>query len=98
MILVVADTGPINYLIQIGCIDLLPRLVQKVVIPSSVHAELLHEGAPEAVRTWASSAPPWVEIHSAGRLIEARDISYADREAISLAMELSAPLLLMDDQ
>ena len=33
MILIVADTGPINYLIQIGHIELLARLVQKTVLP-----------------------------------------------------------------
>jgi predicted nucleic acid-binding protein len=98
MTLVVADTGPINYLVQIGCVGVLPRVVEKVVIPSSVRVELLHEAAPDAVRAWAASAPSWVEFRAATLLIEARDISYADREAISLAQELRAPLLLMDDQ
>jgi len=35
MILIVADTGPINYLIQIGEIEILPRIVEKVILPSS---------------------------------------------------------------
>src|SRR5438067_783629 len=42
--------------------------------------------------------PSGVEIRSAKRLIEARDISATDREAIALAKELNASLLLMDDQ
>lgn len=38
MSLIVADTGPINYLIQIGHIDLLSRLVGKTVIPFAAAA------------------------------------------------------------
>jgi len=39
MILIVADTGPINYLIQIGCVDTLSQLVKTVVLPASVLRE-----------------------------------------------------------
>ena len=97
MILIVADTGPINYLIQIGQIDLLAQLVEKTVLPSSVQTELLHDAAPFAVRTWAANPPAWVEIRAAKQTIEAKDISDADREAIALARELNASVLLMDD-
>ena len=97
MILIVADTGPINYLIQIGQIELLAQLVEKTVLPASVQTELLHDAAPVAVRTWAANPPAWVEIRAAKQTIEAKDISDADREAIALARELSASVLLMDD-
>ena len=97
MILIVADTGPINYLIQIGHIELLAQLVEKTVLPSSVQTELLHDAAPPAVRTWAANPPAWVEIRAAKQTIEAKDISDADREAIALARELNASVLLMDD-
>jgi predicted nucleic acid-binding protein len=33
MILVVADTGPINYLVQIGAIDVLGKLFDEVAVP-----------------------------------------------------------------
>ena len=97
MILIVADTGPINYLIQIGQIELLAQLVEKTVLPASVQTELLHDAAPVAVRTWAANPPAWVEIRAAKQTIEAKDISDADREAIALARELNASVLLMDD-
>jgi len=97
MTLIVADTGPINYLIQIGHIELLAQLVEKTVLPTSVQEELLHKRAPAAVRTWAGRPPVWVEIRRADHIIEAKDISLTDREAISLAKELNALLLLMDD-
>ena len=40
MRLIIADTGPINYLVLIGNIDLLPVLFDKVILPSAVQAEL----------------------------------------------------------
>ena len=98
MILIVADTGPVNYLIQIGCIALLARLAEKTVLPASVHAELLHRAAPDAVRAWAAAPPAWVEIRAATQRIEAKDVSAADREAIALAKELGTAILLMDDR
>jgi predicted nucleic acid-binding protein len=38
--LVIADTGPVNYLIPIGHIDLLPRMFERVVLPAAVRDEL----------------------------------------------------------
>jgi predicted nucleic acid-binding protein len=86
MILIVADTGPINYLIQIGYIELLAALADTTVLPTSVAAELLHPGAPEAVRSWAAAPPGWVQIGPATELVNAEDLSLADREAIALAI------------
>ena len=98
MILIVADTGPVNYLVQIGCIGLLAQLAEKTVLPASVQAELVHRCAPDAVRAWATALPAWVEVREATQLVEAKDISPADREAIALAKELGAAVLLMDDR
>ncbi len=47
--LVIADTSPLNYLVIIGCIDVLPKLHHKVLIPSAVRRELLSASAPLAV-------------------------------------------------
>jgi predicted nucleic acid-binding protein len=38
--LVVADTGPIHYLVLIGHIDLIPALFETVYVPSDVQTEL----------------------------------------------------------
>jgi predicted nucleic acid-binding protein len=98
MILIVADTGPINYLIQIGCVNVLSVLVKTVVLPASVHRELQSEGASTEVRRWAENLPVWIEIKATTSLIPGhQELSLADREAISLARELQA-LLLMDDR
>lgn len=79
-------------------IDLLPQLADKTVLPPAILAELLHPAAPPVVRAWAATPPAWVEVRSALQLIEAADISAADREAITLARELGASVLLMDDR
>jgi predicted nucleic acid-binding protein len=42
MLLVVADTSPIFYLLSIDHIDLLQRLFGKVIVPDAVHTELCH--------------------------------------------------------
>jgi predicted nucleic acid-binding protein len=38
--IVIADTSPINYLLLIDQIDLLPRLFQQIVIPDVVRDEM----------------------------------------------------------
>jgi predicted nucleic acid-binding protein len=98
VILIVADTGPVNYLVQIGCIEVLAQLAEKTVLPASVQAELVHRGAPDVVRAWASALPEWVEVRQATQFVEAKDLSPADREAIALAREMDAAVLLMDDR
>lgn len=98
MILIVADAGPANYLIQTGHVAVLPALADRIVLPISVRAELLHGAAPDAVRGWAAALPDWVEVLAAKESIVAPDISEADREATALARELSATLLLMDNR
>lgn len=40
MQVVIADTGPINYLVLIGNADILPILFERVILPSAVQAEL----------------------------------------------------------
>jgi len=62
MLLVVADTSPICYLVDIGHIGLLPKLFERVYIPSLVYGELRHPSAPSAVQAWASSPPSWLEV------------------------------------
>jgi predicted nucleic acid-binding protein len=62
MTVVISDTSPINYLVLIGQIDLLPALYQSVLIPDVVLSELLDEGSPTVVAAWASMLPAWAEV------------------------------------
>jgi predicted nucleic acid-binding protein len=62
--IVISDTSPINYLLQIGLIDLLHHLFNKVIIPRAVYAELQHKVAPKVVSDWTSKLPDWVEVQA----------------------------------
>jgi len=47
--IVVADTSPLNYFLQIGSETVLPALYQRVLVPSAVLDELAHPDAPTVV-------------------------------------------------
>lgn len=97
--IVVADTTPLNYLILIEEIELLPRLYEKVLIPPAVHAEMLRPKAPPAVQAWASSLPQWCEIRqlSSGTPVMMAELDPGEREAIALALDSCVEMLLIDD-
>lgn len=98
MRLVIADTGPINYLVLIEEIELLPRLFEKVILPGVVRDELM--AGPIAFRMWASGLPAWVDLMDASGPVPAtsRHLDAGEEEAIRLAVQLDADLLLMDDR
>lgn len=48
--IVVSDTSPINYLLLINQIDLLPRLYQQVIILDVVRDEMLSPDAPQVLQ------------------------------------------------
>ena len=97
--IVVSDTTPINYLIQIEQLDLIRSLFGTAFIPSAVHAELLHPGAPVQVRTWAAAIPVWVTVAEASPINDRElfTLDRGERQAIALAELLPADFLLTDD-
>jgi predicted nucleic acid-binding protein len=84
--LVIADTGPINYLLLIGSIEVLPQLFEKVILPSAVWNELSHPEAPAQVRGWIASPPGWLEIRGATGSEAASGRGVGETEAIALAL------------
>jgi predicted nucleic acid-binding protein len=96
MRLVVADTGPINYLIPIDAIGVLPKLFERIFVPVAVHAELIDAEAPEAVRAWIGQAPAWLEVRPNPEFnsgsVDERSLDEGERAAIALA-EPSALIL-----
>jgi len=102
MRVVVADTGPLNYLVQIDAIDVLPTLFGRIVVPAAVYDELAHPLAPEAVRAWVVQLPLWLEIESnpaqTSDIAVSRALDEGERAAIALAGEFGADLILMDDR
>ena len=98
--IVVADTSPLNYLIQIDCDNLLPRICGRVVVPSGVMREPGHPNAPPAVCSWFKRVPVWVELSEAPIApdVELAYLGLGEREAIQIAQEMHADLLLIDER
>ena len=94
--IVVADTTPINYLILIYQVELLPKLYDRILIPPVVLEELKHPAAPEPVRRWAAHAPLWLEVQTPKRNVRVPQLDLGESEAIALATEMNADVLLID--
>ncbi len=98
---VVSDTGPLQYLLLIDCITVLPQLFERVMIPMAVRNEMLASRTPEVLRQWILNAPDWLDIKqnpapdpnlSLARLDE------GERSVVQLALSVKASLVLMDDR
>ncbi len=91
--IVVSDTSPITSLLSVNLINLLEQMFQSVFIPEAVFNELKHEH---------DELPSFLHI---GRVIDTDRVSYLEREldkgeaeAIVLAIEKQADILLMDEK
>ncbi|EIZ84333.1 MULTISPECIES: DUF3368 domain-containing protein [Methylobacterium] len=100
MRVVVADTGPLNYLVLIGHVSVLPVLFETVFVPEAVRAELDHPETPPPVRAWIAAPPRWLDIRPSpvGPDADLQALDEGEREAILLAPTLGAELILMDDR
>ena len=98
--IVVSDTTPINHLILTGKISVLPELLGKVIIPFAVFQELQADKTPEKVRKFIGNLPEWLEVKHAQILIDEdlNELDAGEREAIILAEELNADVLLIDEK
>ncbi len=103
MKVVVADTSPINFLILIDCIGLLPKLYTRIVIPPEVFKELTDAGAPPEVASWMQTRPEWVEVRSPASVFHLlpafteADLDAGEQVAIRLALAEQDVLLLIDE-
>ena len=62
--IVVADTSPLNYLIQIDCQSLLHTLYDRVLMPTAVLTELRDSNSPAVIKEWLLHLPEWVAVRS----------------------------------
>jgi predicted nucleic acid-binding protein len=99
-LIVVSDTSPVLSLARIGRLEILRSLYDEVLIPTAVYEEL---GA--ATRRFPQidlAAIPWLTVTSARdrrRVQELRaELDLGEAEAIVLALERHAELLLVDER
>jgi predicted nucleic acid-binding protein len=99
-VIVVADATPLHYLILIEHANVLPALYGRVIVPPAVIKELEHERTPDIVRRWLSDTPDWLDIRAPQQQLPAGMplLGPGEREAIAVAAELSADVLLLDDR
>ena len=102
--IIVSDTSPITNLAAIGQLDLLKGLYTCIIIPVAVYDEMVNVGkpVPGAIEVQALS---WIQTQAVAdrqRVITIQEgeenIDLGEAEAIALALELKADLLLMDER
>jgi len=96
---VICNTSPLQYLHQIGYLELLPRLVSRIVVPAAVAAEL------EAGRRLGLDLPDpealsWVDLSDSAnkqllRLVA--DLGPGETAVLALALERSDAIVILDD-
>jgi predicted nucleic acid-binding protein len=94
---VVSDTSPITYLCLIGEIGVLLTLFTEVLIPPGVLKDLQHPSAPKAVTDWLAAVPDWVRVRAPTALQAELNLDPGETEAISLALELHVPAILIEE-
>ncbi len=99
--IVVSDTSPILNLVRIGRLELLASLYKQVLIPPAVFGELAVSRDP-ALRVINIASVSWLILETPkdqGRVQELRDcLDAGEAEAIVLAVERQADLLLVDER
>jgi len=90
--MVVCDTSSIIKLRKGGVIDCLGQLFEAVLIPQAVKEECIR---PE---TKAVIQKPFFQVCTVSRTLPLSGIHPGKREAISLAVELNIPVILLDDE
>lgn len=97
---IVADSGPLRYLVLIREAAILHAVVGHVLIPPEVRDELNQPHTPAPVRTWIAAPPPWLRVRSTSAPPDptlAR-LDPGERAAIALADAIQADAVLMDDR
>jgi len=97
---VVADSSPLNYLLLIDVIQILPELFGQIFIPEAVYRELQRAATPPKVADWMSRPPSWLRVEKASPLCdeELEKLGAGEREAITIVLALQSDSLLLIDE
>lgn len=101
--IVISDTSVITNLAAIQQLRLLPQLYNQVILPQAVYRELV-EIDPPVPGTLEVQSAPWFEFRQVvnrsivDRLRQEVRLDAGESEAIALALELNADLLLIDER
>lgn len=98
---IISDTSPVRYLVLIGHAELLPALYTDVLIPEAVADELKQPATREPVRRCIAHPPSWLQVvplTAVPASVSLADLDRGEHDAILLALNLKADLVLMDER
>jgi predicted nucleic acid-binding protein len=98
--IVVADSGPLHYLVLLEHVDLLRHFFGHVLVPEPVASELSADGVPAIVREWIIKPTTWGDVRPVtpeALSTITDDLDLGERAAIALAETMHADLLLIDE-
>jgi predicted nucleic acid-binding protein len=90
---VVCDASPLIVLARVGHLDLLHQLFGRVLVPPAVWSEVTRR--PDAPGAAAVARAEWLQVR-APQVVPATKLGLGEREAMALAAELHA-ILIVDD-
>jgi hypothetical protein len=102
-VIVISDTSALTNLAAIGHLHLLPQLYERVIIPEAVYRELA-DITPPVPGTLEVKIASWLQVkhvtnrHLVERLQAEVRLDPGESQAIALALELNADLLLIDER
>src|SRR5204862_8234365 len=64
LMLVVAESSPINIVVRIECVQVLSALFESVLIPPDTRSELLNPRTPGDVRAFVQAPPAWFRVQA----------------------------------
>ncbi len=99
--IIVSDTSPISNLAAIGQLELLQKLYGNVIIPTAVYQEILNSGHTDPA-VLAIKSVNWIQTSSItnNTLFQTlqNNLDIGEAEAITLAVELNADRLIVDER
>jgi uncharacterized protein len=100
---VVSDASTLIHLANIGLLGVLKQFFAHVAVPPAVWTEVVvhGEGRPGAVEVEKAASSGWLTVETPGNRVFVRalcrDLDEGEAEAIALAAEKSASLILLDE-
>lgn len=104
--MIVADATPLLHLARAGHMDLLPKLYERVLVPTSVWEEAVGQGEPRSEsQVLRDASRTWLEVRSLSAherrasesFLRGAPVGRGEADAIALAEALRTPVL-MDDR
>jgi len=97
---VIVDTSPLQYLHQLGHLDLLPFFYGNVLIPEAVVREIA-TGRAQGISLPDLAGLSWIQVRRVvgqSVLPLVSDLGAGEREVLALALEAKQPLVVLDDR